>query len=140
MSEPPWGSEERRDLSRYQGGTYGSTLMPPEPPPFVDPYPELPGTPTTPPAEPPPPDPLTDSAAHRLMLGTMLRIHQSDRTYTDVGLLTLRDIDIAADITTWAQVIQAVHERHDLSVRAPRRRIIPGWTITHVEVLSDSEG
>lgn len=99
--------------------------------------------PPTPDDGPDPPDeydPLTDSAAHRLMLGTMVRIHQSDQTYTDAGLLTLRNATAGLDITTWADLVQATIRRHDVEIRAPRRRLLPGWTIIHVEVLTDPDG
>lgn len=144
---PPDGSEEpARDLSSYRHGIYrgGSAypLMPGEVPVYRDPVPEdtQPMGEPSPPGEPADPDPLTDSAAHRLMLGTMVAIHQRYVGATEVGLQTLHNIDAASDIVTWRDLVDAVHMRHDLEVRAPRRRFIPGWTITHVEVLSDPSG
>jgi hypothetical protein len=85
-------------------------------------------------------DPLTDSAAHRIGLGTMIRIHQSDRGHTDVGLLTLRNLNTGADIVHWRDLLDSLALHHDLESRAPRRRFIAGWSITHAEVLDDPDG
>lgn len=85
-------------------------------------------------------DPLTDSAAHRLGLGTMIRVYQSDGQYIDVGLLTLRNLQAGIDVLTWRDVVDALGAHHDLECRAPRRRFIAGWSITHAEVLSDPDG
>ena len=76
-------------------------------------------------------DPLTDSAAHRLGLGTMVRLHLY-KEYVDCGLLAIRDV------TTWYDLISRVANNAAIEVMAPRRRVFSGGVILWAEVLSDA--
>lgn len=81
-------------------------------------------------ARPPEPDPLTDSAAHRLGLGTQVRLHLY-RESVDVGLLAIRDC------STWDDLVARVDRNMTVEVLASRRRVFTGGAILWAEVLSD---
>lgn len=75
-------------------------------------------------------DPLTDSAAHRLGLGTMVRLHLY-RDYVDCGLLAIRDV------ATWYDLISRVASQAAIEVMSPRRRVFSGGVVLWAEVLTD---
>lgn len=77
------------------------------------------------------PDPLTDSASHRLGLGTRVRLHLYGETTVTVGLLAIRDI------TTWDDLVARVVNNLPIEVLASRRRVFSGSVVLWAEVLSD---
>jgi hypothetical protein len=78
------------------------------------------------------PDPLTDSAVHRLGLGTMVRLHLYQH-HVDVGLLTIRDC------SSWSDLTDRVMGNLPIEVLASRRRVFSGGIVLWAEVLSDPE-
>ena len=76
------------------------------------------------------PDPLTDSASHRLGLGTRVRLHLY-REHVDCGLLAIRDV------TTWYDLISRIASQAPIEVMAPRRMLFSGGVVLWAEVLSD---
>lgn len=81
-------------------------------------------------SRPPPVDPLTDSASHRLGLGTQVRLHLY-REAVDVGLLAIRDC------STWDDLVARIDRNMTIEVMASRRRVFTGGVILWAEVLSD---
>jgi hypothetical protein len=77
-------------------------------------------------------DPLTDSAAHRLGLGTQVRLHLYGGSHADVALTAVRDV------ATWRDLVDRVVRRMPVEVLAPRRCAFDGGSIMWVEVLSDA--
>lgn len=76
-------------------------------------------------------DPLTDSAAHRLGLGTMVRVYVHGGFSADVSLTAIRDV------TTWRDLSDRIVRAMPIEVLAPRRRVFAGGVVLHAEVLSD---
>lgn len=77
------------------------------------------------------PDPLTDSAVHRLGLGTQVRLHLYGGDFCDVGLLAIRDV------STWNDLADRVLRAMPLVVESGRRRVFGGGAILWAEVLTD---
>jgi hypothetical protein len=77
------------------------------------------------------PDPLTDSAVHRLGLGTQVRLHLYGGETCDVGLLTIRDV------STWNDLADRVLRAMPLIVDSGRRRVLAGGAILWAEVITD---
>jgi hypothetical protein len=76
-------------------------------------------------------DPLTDSAAHRLGLGTQVRMYLYGGTFVDCGLLAIRDV------TNWDDLVARLVRGMPIEVLASRRRILGGGAVMWAEVLSD---
>lgn len=76
-------------------------------------------------------DPLTDSAAHRLGLGTQVRLYLYGGGYVDCGLLAIREV------TTWDDLVDRLVRAMPIEVLAARRRIFGGGAILWAEVISD---
>jgi hypothetical protein len=79
-----------------------------------------------------PVDPLTDSAAHRLGLGTQVRLHLYGETHVDCGLLAIRDV------TNWDDLVARIVRGMNIEVLASRRRIFGGGAVMWAEVLTDA--
>jgi hypothetical protein len=77
------------------------------------------------------PDPLTDSAIHRLGLGTQVRLHLYGGDSVDCGLLDIRDV------TNWDDLEARIVRGMALSVRGARRYVLAGGSIMWAEVTSD---
>jgi hypothetical protein len=76
-------------------------------------------------------DPLTDSAVHRLGLGTLVVLHTRQGEAVTVGLLAIRDV------SNWADLVEAIIGCHPIEVLSSRRRIFVGGVVWWAEVLSD---
>jgi hypothetical protein len=76
-------------------------------------------------------DPLTDSASHRLGLGTQVRLHLYGDLHADVGLLAIRDC------TSWEDLSARIAAGMAVEVLASRRRVFAGGVVLWAEVLSD---
>ena len=77
-------------------------------------------------------DPLTDSAAHRLGLGTQVRLHLYGDLHADVGLLAIRDV------TNWDDLSERIARGLAIEVLASRRRVFAAGVVLWAEVLSDA--
>jgi hypothetical protein len=78
--------------------------------------------------------PLTDSGVHRLMVGTVVRVHLSQGPPVEVGLLTIRNV------ATWEDLVYMISEGRTLDVLGPPvRQVIAGWCIMRVEVVDQAE-
>jgi hypothetical protein len=77
------------------------------------------------------PDPLTDSAAHRFGLGTLVKLHLYGGDSAIVGLLAIRDV------SNWDDLVARVERGMVIEVLASRRRLFAAGAIMWAEVLSD---
>lgn len=77
------------------------------------------------------PDPLTDSASHRLMIGTRVMLHLHGGVELEVGLTTIRDV------TTWTDLVERIMRAMPIEVLASRRRVFGGGVVLWAEVTSD---
>lgn len=77
------------------------------------------------------PDPLTDSAAHRLGLGTQVALHTRHGETATVGLLAIRNV------TNWDDLADMIIRCQPVEVLASRRRVFAGGVIWWAEVVSD---
>jgi hypothetical protein len=77
-------------------------------------------------------DPLTDSASHRLGLGTQVRLHLYGELHADVGLLAIRDC------SNWDDLSARIERGLAIEVLASRRRVFAGGVVLWAEVLSDA--
>jgi hypothetical protein len=77
------------------------------------------------------PDPLTDSAIHRLGLGTQVRLHLYGGDYVDCGLLDIRDVSNWDDLS--ARVVRAMA----IEIRGGHRSILAGGAVMWADVISD---
>jgi hypothetical protein len=77
------------------------------------------------------PDPLTDSAVHRLGLGTQVRLWLYGGVSVDVGLLAIRNV------STWDDLAERIVAGQAIEVKASRRRVFGGGAVMWAEVLTD---
>lgn len=77
------------------------------------------------------PDPLTDSAVHRLGLGTQVRLYLYGGQSVDVGLLAIRDV------ANWTDLAEKIIRGQAVEVKASRRRVFGSGAIMWAEVLTD---
>jgi hypothetical protein len=76
-------------------------------------------------------DPLTDSMAHRLGLGTVVRLHLYGGSHADVSLTAVRDV------STWRDLAYRIEHGLVVEVLAPRRAVFGKGAVMWGEVLSD---
>lgn len=77
------------------------------------------------------PDPLTDSAIHRLGLGTQVRLHLYGGDHVDCGLLDIRDVSNWDDLE--ARIIRGMA----LSIRGGHRAVLGAGAVMWADVISD---
>lgn len=75
-------------------------------------------------------DPLTDSAAHRLGLGTMIRVHMYGGIEADFALTAIHDV------STWRDLTERIVRGMPVDVMEPRM-VFGGGVILWAEVLDD---
>jgi hypothetical protein len=76
-------------------------------------------------------DPLTDSAVHRLALGTLVRLYLHDGSHVDVGLTAIRAV------STWNDLAARIALAQPIDVIAGRRRIFGGGVVLWAENMAD---
>ncbi len=78
------------------------------------------------------PDPLTDSAIHRIALGTQVRLHVYSG-WVDCGLLDV------VGVTTWGDLVLMIHLGRPIEVRGEQRCAFAGGVVLWAECTRDPD-